>query len=48
MHKLITATVTATSAMSVGTVDRAENEQDYLRKAFLLSKMLCEENQEGN
>ena len=39
MHKLITATVT--SAMSTGTGDRPENEQDSLRKAlFLLHQIL--------
>ena len=31
-----TATATATSAMSVGTRDPAENEQDYLREALFL------------
>ena len=47
MHKLITATATATSAMSIGTGKRAGNEQDYLRKAlFLLTKMVCEEDRD--
>ena len=31
-HQLITATATATSAMSIGTGDRADDEQDFLRK----------------
>ena len=48
MHKLIAATATATSAMSIGTGDRAENEQDYLQKAiFLQNKMMNEEDRES-
>ena len=41
MRKLIAATATATSAMSIGTGDRTENEQDYSREAlFLLNKKI--------
>ena len=43
VHKLITATATAKSAMSIGTGDLAENEQDHLQKAFfLLNKIISE------
>ena len=38
MHKLVTATATATCAMSIGTGDRAEHEQDYLRNAVALQR----------
>ena len=46
MHKL----VTATSAMSVGTEDRAENEQVYLRKTLCSCPdptMINEEDRDG-
>ena len=39
---------TATSAMSIGTGDMGENEEDYLGKACgLLNKVLIEEGCEG-
>ena len=34
MHKLSTAPATSTSAMSFGTGDRADDEQDFLRKVL--------------
>ena len=47
MHKLIAATATATSAMSIGTLDRAENEQDYQHNALkLLTKALTDKDKE--
>ena len=48
MHNLIAATATATSAMSIGTGDRGENETKYLQDAqFLLNKMINEDDREG-
>ena len=47
-HKLIPEMTTATSATLIGTGDRSENEQDYLKKAVvLLNKVLNEEDREG-
>ena len=47
-HKLILEMTTATCAMLIGTGDRSENEQDFLKKALaLLNKVLNEEDREG-
>ena len=47
-HKLIEEVTTATSAMSVGTGDRGENEQDYLKTALaLLNKVLTDDDRVG-
>ena len=48
MHKLITATATATSAMLIGIGERADDGHDYFRKALaLLNKMIKEEYRVG-
>ena len=47
IHKLIEEMITAASAMSIGTGDRGENEQDYLKKALALpNKVLTEKDRE--
>ena len=44
VHKLIAATATASSAMSIGTGDRVDNEHECLQKAlFSLNKMINED-----
>ena len=47
VYKLISATA-ATSAMSIGTGDRTDDEHDYSKKALvLLNKLLNQEDREG-
>ena len=47
IHKLITATATATNFMSIGTGDRAGNEQYRSQKSSaLLTRVLNEEDKE--
>ena len=49
IHKLIEEMITAARAMSIGTGDRGENEQDYLKKALTLpNKVLTEKDREAN
>ena len=44
VHKMFPAAAAATNATSIGSGDRAENEQDYLQQALtLLTKMHAEE-----
>ena len=44
MHKLFPAAAAATNATSIGSGDRAENEQDYFQKDLtLLTTMHAEE-----
>ena len=47
MHKLISEMTTTTSAMSIGTGDRSEKEQDHSKRLALMSKVLNDEDWGG-
>ena len=48
IHQLVAATATATSSMSIGAGDRADNEHEYLQKLLDLLATILNEDENGD